>query len=91
MVGIDHVQELVDFSEENIRKNHDSLIDRGNIKLVGILTDELSLHMSLSQEFSVGDGREGYTAEGPYNAIHVGAAAATLPQAVKKSMREVSL
>lgn len=64
VVGIDHVQQLVDFSEENIRKNHDSLIDSGNIKLV------------------VGDGREGYAAEGPYNAIHVGAAAPTLPQAL---------
>lgn len=30
----------------------------------------------------VGDGREGYPADAPYNAIHVGAAAAKLPQAV---------
>jgi len=28
----------------------------------------------------LGDGRKGYAAEGPYNAIHVGAAAPTLPQ-----------
>ena len=32
--------------------------------------------------FSVGDGRQGYSSEGPYDAIHVGAAAPTLPQAV---------
>ncbi|CAK9794696.1 Protein-L-isoaspartate(D-aspartate) O-methyltransferase [Anthophora quadrimaculata] len=31
-------------------------------------------------KFVVGDGRLGYVAEGPYNAIHVGAAAETLPQ-----------
>lgn len=30
----------------------------------------------------VGDGRLGYAAEAPYNAIHVGAAAETLPQQV---------
>lgn len=29
-----------------------------------------------------GDGRLGYPSEGPYNAIHVGAAAPNLPQAV---------
>lgn len=31
---------------------------------------------------SVGDGRMGYTEEAPYDAIHVGAAAPTVPQAV---------
>ncbi|XP_053980740.1 protein-L-isoaspartate(D-aspartate) O-methyltransferase-like [Hylaeus volcanicus] len=31
-------------------------------------------------KFIVGDGRLGHGAEGPYNAIHVGAAAETLPQ-----------
>ncbi|KAL0112233.1 hypothetical protein PUN28_011946 [Cardiocondyla obscurior] len=31
-------------------------------------------------KFVVGDGRLGHAAEGPYNAIHVGAAADTLPQ-----------
>lgn len=30
----------------------------------------------------VGDGRLGHDADGPYNAIHVGAAADTLPQKV---------
>lgn len=29
-----------------------------------------------------GDGRAGYEPEAPYNAIHVGAAAPSLPQAV---------
>ena len=101
MVGIDHVQQLVEFSEENIRKNHGSLIDSGNIKLVGTFTHSpiqhalqtvlfyqlCFQHMSL---FSVGDGREGYAADGPFDAIHVGAAAPTLPQAVKKSFGEMT-
>ena len=30
----------------------------------------------------VGDGRQGYAQDGPYNAIHVGAAAPVLPQPV---------
>ena len=30
----------------------------------------------------VGDGRQGHAQNGPYHAIHVGAAAPTLPQAV---------
>lgn len=30
----------------------------------------------------MGDGRQGHSDEAPYNAIHVGAAAPTLPQAL---------
>ena len=65
VVGIDHIQNLVDWSENNLRKNHGNLIDSGQIKLV------------------VGDGRLGYDQGGPYHAIHVGAAAAELPQHVR--------
>lgn len=32
--------------------------------------------------YSVGDGRLGYPEAAPYDAIHVGAAAATIPKAV---------
>ena len=32
---------------------------------------------------SVGDGRKGYALDGPYNAIHVGAAAPILPKEVQ--------
>lgn len=34
---------------------------------------------------SVGDGRMGHPEEAPYDAIHVGAAAPTVPQAVSPS------
>lgn len=64
VVGIDHIQQLVDWSESNIRKNHGDLIDSGRLKLV------------------VGDGRLGFAGSGPYHAIHVGAAAAELPQSL---------
>ena len=34
----------------------------------------------------IGDGRQGYAQAGPYHAIHVGAAAPTLPQAVSSKL-----
>nr|CAD7260883.1 unnamed protein product [Timema shepardi] len=63
-IGIDHIQELVEFSRANVMKDHPHLLESGRVKLV------------------VGDGRQGYKEEAPYNAIHVGAAAPTLPEAV---------
>ena len=34
VIGIDHVKELVDWSEKNLRKNNAILLDEGRIKLV---------------------------------------------------------
>lgn len=34
----------------------------------------------------VGDGRQGYPEEAPYDAIHVGAAAATVPKEVRLAL-----
>lgn len=62
VVGIDHIDELINWSKDNVRKDNAALLDSGRIKFV------------------VGDGRKGYPADAPYNAIHVGAAAPTLPQ-----------
>ncbi|KAI6243326.1 hypothetical protein M3Y99_00126900 [Aphelenchoides fujianensis] len=64
VVGIDHIDELVQLSERNIRKKNAELLESGRIKLV------------------VGDGRKGYEPLAPYDAIHVGAAAPELPQAL---------
>merc|ERR1711931_601997 len=62
-VGIDHIQELVDMSRSNLRKDaKDPMLESGQLTLV------------------VGDGRKGWAEGGPYHAIHVGAAAPTLPQ-----------
>jgi len=44
--------------------------------------DKPDLLQSGRVKFVVGDGRQGYPSGGPYNAIHVGAAAPTLPQAL---------
>jgi len=63
-VGIDHIDELVEDSRENIRRDPVALnfLNSGQLKLV------------------VGDGRKGYPPSGPYDAIHVGAAAPDIPQ-----------
>lgn len=65
-MGIDHIDELVNESIANVRKAN--------------LTAKLLEKGQL--KFVVGDGRQGFEAEGPYDAIHVGAAAPTLPEAV---------
>lgn len=45
-----------------------------------VKSDHPELLSSNRIKFVVGDGRKGYSKGGPYNAIHVGAAAPTLPQ-----------
>jgi protein-L-isoaspartate(D-aspartate) O-methyltransferase len=71
VVGIDHIKQLVDWSESNIKKEHEDLLTSGRVKLV------------------VGDGRLGYEQDGPYHAIHVGAAAPTLPQCVRHLIQSI--
>ncbi|KAL5009156.1 hypothetical protein ScPMuIL_014737 [Solemya velum] len=65
-VGIDHIEELVNDSIKNVKKDPDNekLFETGQLKLV------------------TGDGRKGYEQDAPFDAIHVGAAAPTLPQAL---------
>ena len=69
-MGIDHIQELVDDAIKNVRKDPS----------LGKLLDSGQLHLV------AGDGRKGFESEGPYDAIHVGAAAPTLPQAVSMGL-----
>lgn len=65
-VGIDHIEELIEMSVENVKKDPKTaaLLEKGQLK------------------FFVGDGRRGYEEFAPYDAIHVGAAAAEIPQAL---------
>lgn len=65
-VGIDHIDPLVKQSEENVRKSHSYLLDGPNSLM----------------KLVVGDGRQGYLPNSPYDAIHVGAAAPGTPQAL---------
>jgi len=61
VIGVDHIPELIQLSESNVRKHHSELLDSGIL------------------EFVIGDGRSGLQRAGPYHAIHVGAAAKTVP------------
>jgi protein-L-isoaspartate(D-aspartate) O-methyltransferase len=60
VIGIDHIQPLVDLSTSNMQKSENGrrMLDSGQVKFV------------------TGDGRKGWTEGAPYAAIHVGAAAA---------------
>lgn len=60
IIGVDHIQGLVDLANQNTAKSKEGkgLLDSG------------------AMEFVKADGRLGYPDEGPYDAIHVGAAAA---------------
>jgi protein-L-isoaspartate(D-aspartate) O-methyltransferase len=60
VIGIDHIQALVDMADTNMRKSEEGqkLLESGTVKFVK------------------GDGRKGYPEAAPYDAIHVGAAAA---------------
>ncbi|CAG2117133.1 unnamed protein product [Medioppia subpectinata] len=53
-----------------------------NLSVENIRRDQPNLIESKRVKMIVGDGRQGYPQEAPYDAIHVGAAAPTLPQAV---------
>ncbi|XP_035434057.1 protein-L-isoaspartate(D-aspartate) O-methyltransferase isoform X1 [Spodoptera frugiperda] len=52
-----------------------------------IKADNPSLLSSERIKLIAGDGRLGYPSEGPYNAIHVGAAAPNLPQALVDQLK----
>lgn len=64
VVGIDHIKGLTDMSDKNMRKSEEGR----------------RLLETGKVEFITGDGRKGYAAAGPYDAIHVGAAAIELHQ-----------
>jgi len=63
VVGIDHIQELVDWSISNLKADGLPASAEGERILM-----------------VCGDGRKGYPPRGPYDAIHVGAAAPIMPQ-----------
>jgi len=60
VVGIDHITELVEMAKENASKSEEG---RNFFRTGGM-------------KFVKGDGRQGYAESAPYDAIHVGAAAA---------------
>lgn len=66
VIGIDHIQPLVEMADTNMKKSSEGrqLLENGTVKFVK------------------GDGRKGWEQEAPFDAIHVGAAAAEHHQAL---------
>lgn len=64
VIGVDHIQELVNLSVQNVRKSAEGreLLDSGRVR------------------FYKADGRLGWKEGAPYDAIHVGAAAGGMQQ-----------
>jgi protein-L-isoaspartate(D-aspartate) O-methyltransferase len=71
VVGIDHIQGLVDLARNNMNKSEQGrqLLQSGKVEIV------------------CGDGRKGYAAAGPYDAIHVGAAAVEVHRELVEQLR----
>ncbi|KKA25744.1 Protein-L-isoaspartate(D-aspartate) O-methyltransferase [Rasamsonia emersonii CBS 393.64] len=71
VIGIDHIQELVDLARNNMQKSADGrkFLESGKVKFV------------------TGDGRLGWKEGGPYDVIHVGAAAETLHPTLVEQLR----
>lgn len=69
-VGVDHIDELVEWSRANVaRAGKQPLVDAGRLSLL------------------VRDGFGGYPEAAPYDAIHVGAAPETIPEALKQQLK----
>ena len=91
-VGIDHVKGLVEMSIANIQQDQPDLLSSNRVELVGNSFYDFDDEWCkiLYDIFPVGDGRKGFEEEGPYDAIHVGAAAPTLPEAVGIAFSKIS-
>ena len=82
VIGIDHIHDLVDMSIANVKKDKPDLLKSQRVKLFGKLNFLNMLYGEVTELWTVGDGRKGYPEEGPFDAIHVGAAAPSLPYEV---------
>lgn len=80
VIGIEHIDQLVEDSIVNIQKHHRHFDFYNPFKP----HDFRDMLTSGLLEIVVGDGRLGHHIPGGYNAIHVGAAAETVPQPVIK-------
>jgi protein-L-isoaspartate(D-aspartate) O-methyltransferase len=81
VVGIDHIPQLVDWSVSNLRKDGlGEALDEGKIEMIsgdGRLGKSTFSGIIGAQDLTV---VAGYPSGGPYDCIHVGAAAPSLPQ-----------
>jgi len=82
VVGIDHIAELVDWSVENLKKDGlGPALESGQIEMIagdGRKGRPTNPSHAFCNPFS--PSSTGYAGAGPYDCIHVGAAAPTIPQ-----------
>ena len=82
-MGIEHVEELTKLSTSNVQTWLNSKpVYNGSV---------VDLKLGEQIKLVTGDGRLGYASDGPYDAIHVGAAAPSIPQPVSECYKVVSL
>ncbi|XP_038986848.1 protein-L-isoaspartate O-methyltransferase-like isoform X3 [Phoenix dactylifera] len=84
-VGVEHIPELVASSIENVKRSAaSSLLNGGSLSLhvAGLNLNGLDFSppSTCRQEKKMLNGRQGWPEQAPYDAIHVGAAAAKIPQ-----------
>lgn len=93
VIGIDHIPEIVASSLDNVKNDEASLLRvmnviQGNGSDGRCLARETEIDSTAAcsavsegpLSLVVGDGRLGYPSAGPFNAIHVGAAAPEIPE-----------
>ena len=82
VVGIDHMTELVDWSVENLKRDGlGAALENGLIEMItGDGRKGRQVYPFVLKPLS--PPPTGYVAAGPYDCIHVGAAAPTIPQAL---------
>lgn len=71
VIGIDYLEPLVRLAKTNVANNHPELLEGA----------------SASLRLEVGDGWKGCAQDGPFDAIHVGAAASELPHALVQQLK----
>ncbi|KAA0192839.1 L-isoaspartyl protein carboxyl methyltransferase, partial [Fasciolopsis buskii] len=76
-VGIEHIENLTSLAKANVA----NWLQHTNKELVANVTVGKNLQLI------TGDGREGWPAAAPYDAIHVGAAAAKIPTALYEQLK----
>lgn len=77
-VGVEHVPQLVEMSLKNVRKSPE---------LSALLLPGSSTTGAPRLRLVQADGRRGYPEGGPYDAIHVGAAAKNIPDELVAQLR----
>ena len=86
--GIDHIQPLIDLANGNMSKSADGRAFLAASYLSSPKpTSSPSSSSSVSVSFLLADGRQGLPQHGPYDAIHVGAAAASLHPALLEQLK----